>query len=396
MCARPISTAPPPRNVTPYHQTVEDNIAPDIIAALEKKADYRARRAAVAAFNAKNAVLKRGLALTPVKFGISFTTTHLNQAGALVHVYADGSVHLNHGGTEMGQGLMTKVAQVVAEEFSDRSRGREDHRHDDRQGAQHLRHRGLGGRRPQRHGGAGRGAHDQGAAGRLRRRPSSNARRTRWSSATTACRPATHSMRFAELARAAHMARISLSSTGFYRTPKIHYDRPQHRGRPFFYFAYGAAVSEVVIDTLTGENRVLRVDILHDVGRSLNPAIDLGQIEGGFIQGMGWLTTEELVVRRQGRAADPRALDLQDSDLRRPARRSSTWSCGAAENREDTVHRSKAVGEPPLMLAISVFSALTDAVASVARSQASRPTSTRPPRPERILMAVRRSCGARP
>ena len=193
-------------------------------------------------------------------------------------------------------------------------------------------------------------------------------------------------MRFAELARAAHIARVSLSSTGFYKTPKIHYDRSQHRGRPFFYFAYGAAVSEVVIDTLTGENRVLRVDLIHDVGRSLNPAIDLGQIEGGFIQGMGWLTTEELVFDDKGhlKTHAPSTYKIPACSDRPPIFNMELWK---GDNREDTVHRSKAVGEPPLMLAISVFSALTDAVASVADHRV-EPELDAPATPERILLAV--------
>jgi xanthine dehydrogenase large subunit len=378
------------RNVTPYHQTVEDNIAPDIIAALETKADYRARRAAVAAFNAKNTVLKRGLALTPVKFGISFTTTHLNQAGALVHVYADGSVHLNHGGTEMGQGLMTKVAQVVAEEFSI-----------DLEAVKITAT--TTGKVPNTSAtAASAGADLNGMAAQAAARTIKE-RLIAFAAAEFKCRPdevvfrdnqvlaGTHHMRFAELARAAQIGRISLSSTGFYRTPKIHYDRSQHRGRPFFYYAYGAAVSEVVIDTLTGENRVLRVDLLHDVGRSLNPAIDFGQIEGGFVQGMGWLTTEELVSDESGhlRTHAPSTYKIPACGDRPPVFNMEMWS---SENREETIHRSKAVGEPPLMLAISVFSALTDAVASVAGHKRT-PELDAPATPERILQAVQRLQG---
>ncbi len=193
-------------------------------------------------------------------------------------------------------------------------------------------------------------------------------------------------MTFAELARASHLARVSLSSTGFYRTPKIHYDRAQHRGRPFYYFAYGAAVSEVVIDTLTGESKCVRVDILHDAGRSLNPAIDLGQIEGGFVQGMGWLTTEELVFDEKGhlKTHAPSTYKIPACSDRPAILNIALWE---GENREETVHRSKAVGEPPLMLAISVFSALTDAVASVGNHKV-LPLLDAPATPERILMAV--------
>ncbi|HEY4940332.1 MAG TPA: xanthine dehydrogenase molybdopterin binding subunit [Rhizomicrobium sp.] len=374
-----------PRNVTPYHQTVEDNIAPDIIAALEEKSHYRARRRAIAAFNAENTVLKRGLALTPVKFGISFTTTHLNQAGALVHVYADGSVHLNHGGTEMGQGLMTKVAQVVAEEFQI--------------DLEHVKITATTtGKVPNTSAtAASAGADLNGMAAQAAARTIKD-RLIAFAAAEFKCAAAdvsfrdnyvvagAHSVRFAELARAAHLGRVSLSSTGFYKTPKIHYDRSRHRGRPFFYFAYGAAVSEVAIDTLTGENRVLRVDLIHDVGRSLNPALDFGQIEGGFVQGMGWLTTEELVFDDKGhlKTRAPSTYKIPACSDRPPIFNMELWR---GENREDTVHRSKAVGEPPLMLAISVFSALIDAVASVADHRV-EPELDAPATPERILLAV--------
>jgi xanthine dehydrogenase large subunit len=375
------------RNITPYHQTIEDNVAPDIIAALETKAEYRARRAAVVAFNARNKVLKRGLALTPVKFGISFTTTHLNQGGALVHVYADGSVHLNHGGTEMGQGLMTKVAQVVAEEFSI-----------DLEAIKITAT--TTGKVPNTSAtAASAGADLNGMAAQAAARTIKE-RLTAFAAAEFKCRPdkvvfrdnhvvaGPRRLRFADLVRAAQIGRVSLSSTGFYRTPKIHYDRSQHRGRPFFYYAYGAAVSEVVIDMLTGENRVLRVDLLHDVGRSLNPAIDYGQIEGGFIQGMGWLTTEELVFDEEGQLKThaPSTYKIPVCGDRPPIFNMEIWP---SENREETIHRSKAVGEPPLMLAISVFSALTDAVASVAGHRRT-PDLDAPATPERILRAVQK------
>jgi xanthine dehydrogenase large subunit len=379
-----------PRNVTQYGQTVEDNIAPDLIAALEAKSNYRARRAAIAAFNAGSPVLKRGIALTPVKFGISFTTTHLNQAGALVHVYADGSVHLNHGGTDMGQGLYTKVAQVVAEEFGidlDQVKITAT----------------TTGKVPNTSAtAASAGADLNGMAAQAAAR-TIKTRLIEFAACEFNCDPAevifrdghvhagSHRMRFGELARAAHLGRVSLSSTGFYKTPKIHYDRSKHQGRPFLYYAYGAAVSEVAIDTLTGENRVLRVDILHDVGRSLNPAIDLGQIEGGFIQGMGWLTTEELWFDDKGRLRThaPSTYKIPACGDRPPVMNIALWP---ADNREDTVHRSKAVGEPPLMLAISVFSALSDAVASVGDYRVI-PDLDAPATPERILSAVEKVRG---
>ncbi|MEA2812400.1 MAG: xanthine dehydrogenase large subunit, partial [Rhodospirillaceae bacterium] len=277
-------------DVTPYGQTVTDAVAFELMTELAAGCGYRARREAVARWNAGNVTLKRGIALTPVKFGISFTANHLNQAGALVHVYADGSIHLNHGGTEMGQGLNIKVAQVVAHEFQvpletvKISATRTDKVPNTSATA------------------ASSGSDLNGMAAQAAARTIKD-RLVAFAAKEFACKPAEvvfamdgvtagqASMTFTELVRRAYFARVSLSSTGYYRTPQIHYDRARHQGRPFYYYAYGAACSEVAIDTLTGENRVTRVDILHDVGRSLNPAVDLGQIEGGFIQGMGWLTT---------------------------------------------------------------------------------------------------------
>jgi xanthine dehydrogenase large subunit len=360
----------PGRDVTPYHMKVEDNVAPEIIAELAESAGYEARREAVARFNASHRILRKGLALTPVKFGISFTTTHLNQAGALVLVYADGSIHLNHGGTEMGQGLMIKVAQVVADVFKvpieavKVSATRTDKVPNTSATAASS-------------GSDLNGMAAKEAAETIKRRLDDFA----------ATRPESTSWSFAELCRNAHLARISLAATGYYATPKIHYDRAAHRGRPFLYFAYGAALSEVVIDTLTGEHRVVAVDILHDVGRSLNPAIDMGQIEGGFIQGMGWLTTEELVFDERGRLLThaPSTYKIPTAGDR-PARMDMRiWERG--ENVEETIHRSKAVGEPPLMLAISVFSALTQAVAAAAPGKG-LPKLDAPATPERILAAI--------
>jgi xanthine dehydrogenase large subunit len=376
----------PGRDVTPYHMTVEDNVAPEIIAELAQSAGYAARRKAVAAFNASHRILKKGLALTPVKFGISFTTTHLNQAGALVLVYADGSIHLNHGGTEMGQGLMIKVAQVVADVFAvpieavKISATRTD-KVPNTSATAASSGTDLN----------GMAAHN--AATTIRDRLAGLA------ASIFGCQPGDIAFTregvtgngqvcaFDDLCRRAHLARISLAATGFYATPKIHYDRETHRGRPFLYFAYGAALSEVVIDTLTGEHRVLAVDILHDVGRSLNPAIDLGQIEGGFIQGMGWLTTEELVFNERGRLLThaPSTYKIPTAGDRPPHMAIGIWERGG--NEEATIHRSKAVGEPPLMLAISVFSALTQAVAAAAPGKG-LPKLDAPATPERILAAI--------
>ncbi len=288
------------RDVTPYGMRVEDNIAPELVEELERSSEYRKRRKQIENYNRAEGFLRKGLALTPVKFGISFTLTHMNQAGALVHVYTDGSVHLNHGGTEMGQGLYIKVAQVVAEEFGIP--------------VSHVKITATTtGKVPNTSPTAASSGSDLNgmaalnAAVTIKSRLVDFAAKT-WKVAKSRVRfengqviVGNQSIAFADLAKQANFARISLSSTGFYATPKVVWDREKVKGRPFFYFAYGAACAEVTIDRLTGEMRVDRVDILHDVGHSLNPAIDIGQIEGAFVQGMGWLTTEELVFDAHGR-----------------------------------------------------------------------------------------------
>jgi xanthine dehydrogenase large subunit len=374
------------RNLTPYFMTVEDNVLPELMGELAETADYSARRQDIAAFNRAGGVIRRGIALTPVKFGISFTTTFLNQAGALVHVYKDGSIHLNHGGTEMGQGLFIKVAQVVADAFGvalDRvkiSATRTD-------------------KVPNTSATAASSGSDMNAMAALdacntiKRRLAAFAADRHGANPDEVCfEPdgvciGAERMDFPALILEAWRARISLSATGFYRTPKIYYDRSTARGRPFLYFAYGAAISEVEVDTLTGEYRLRRVDILHDVGKSLNPAIDLGQIEGGFIQGMGWLTTEELWWDERGalRTHAPSTYKIPVSSDVPEAFHARIWQRG--ENREPTIHRSKAVGEPPLMLAISVYSAIRQALASLAPGQ---PLSAldAPATPERVLMLI--------
>jgi len=377
------------RVVTPYHMRVEDNVIHEIVEELAESARYRERRAEIAAFNARSEWIKRGIALTPVKFGISFTLTHMNQASALVHVYTDGSVHLNHGGTEMGQGLFTKVAQVAAECFQidlDRVRITATNTARSANTAPTAASSGS-----DINGMAVKDACDRikarlaaFAAERLQTTPE----RVEWRPGRVGFGDA--EIPFAELVRDAHMARIPLSSAGHYATPKISWDRKAGRGRPFYYFAYGAAVSEAVIDTLTGENRIVRADILHDVGLSLNPAVDLGQIEGGYVQGMGWLTTEELCWDDAGRLTThapstykiPVASDRPEMEIR-------LW--GPGRNREDTIFRSKAVGEPPLMLAISAFLALSDAAAACG---ADYPMLDAPATAERVLRAVDRARGA--
>ena len=376
----------PGRDVTPYHMKVEDNAAPRIIDELEATSDYRARKEAMRAFNGKSRVLKRGLALTPVKFGISFTAAHLNQAGALVHVYADGTVHVNHGGTEMGQGLHVKISQVVAAEFGlDLADVRATATRTDK----------VPNSSPTA---ASSGADMNGMAAQAAARKI-RARLTAFAATHFAVgeqeiffapgrvRIGGNDIAFKELVNLAYMGRISLSATGFYATPKVHFDQDSGRGRPFFYFAYGAAVSEAEIDILTGENRITRVDILHDVGRSLNPAIDLGQIEGGYIQGMGWLTTEELVWNGAGQLMThaPSTYKIPACADRPPDMRIALLE--GNDNVEDTIHRSKAVGEPPLMLAISAFAAIVDAVASVGNYKY-LPGLDAPATPERVLGAV--------
>jgi xanthine dehydrogenase large subunit len=374
----------PGRDLTPYGMQVTDNVLPELIDTLEATCDYRERRKTIAAFNRASRFLKRGMALTPVKFGISFTTTFLNQAGALVHVYQDGSVHLNHGGTEMGQGLFVKVAQVVAEEFGI---GLENVRITPTTTAKVPNTSATA---------ASAGSDLNGMAAQAAAR-TIKARLIDFASEKWGV-PAeritfrddhvligNEQIAFPDLVRQAYLGRISLSSTGFYRTPEIHWNAATRTGRPFYYFAYGAACSEVVIDITTGEMKVTRVDILHDVGRSLNPAIDIGQIEGGFIQGMGWLTTEELVFSDDGRLLThaPSTYKIPcASDV--PADFRVALFDGA--NREQTIYRSKAVGEPPLMLAISVFSAIADAIHSLAPG---RPVPLdAPATPEAILRAI--------
>jgi xanthine dehydrogenase large subunit len=372
------------RNVTQYGQTVDDNILEMIADRLEADADYRARRAEIRAFNASGGILKRGIALTPVKFGISFTATHLNQAGALVHVYKDGSVHLNHGGTEMGQGLYIKVAQVVADELGlpvsfIRINAADTSKVPNASATAASSGSDMNGKAA------------QAAARKIRTRLTEFAAKHFSVNESTIefgdgrVSVGSRTLEFAELVQLAWADRVSLSATGFYKTPKINYDRETFSGRPFFYFAYGVAVSEVVVDTLTGENRILRVDIVHDCGDSLNPAMDLGQVEGGFVQGAGWLTAEELWWNDAGELQThaPSTYKIPTcSDL---APEFNVTLLENAANREDTIYRSKAVGEPPFMLAISVFHAIRDAIATDSNPL---PALDTPATPEAVLRAI--------
>ncbi len=376
------------RNITPYHQTIEDNVIPEIVSELAESADYVGRRAEIARYNSDSPWLKKGIALTPVKFGVAFTTKYLNQAGALVHVYTDGSIHLNHGGTEMGQGLMTKVAQVVAEEFQ--------------VDLDHVKITATSTDKvPNTSATAASSSSDLNGMAARQAAQTIKARLIDFAAKQYELPPdqieflpnrvrvGNQEFPFPDLVHQAYMARVSLSATGFYKTPKIHFDRQTGRGRPFYYFAYGAAVSEATIDTLTGEYRIDRVDILHDVGRSLNPAIDLGQIEGGFIQGVGWLTNEELVWSEAGELLTHAPSTYKIPVCSDRPRDFRMKLLEGAANREDTIYASKAVGEPPLMLAISVLHALSDAVASVADHKVC-PRLDPPATPACILAALER------
>ncbi|MHB1122045.1 MAG: xanthine dehydrogenase molybdopterin binding subunit [Ramlibacter sp.] len=372
------------RNVTHYRMKVEDNILHPLLATLEQTSQYRQRRAAIAAWNANSPVIKRGIAVTPVKFGISFTATFFNQAGALVHVFTDGSVQVNHGGTEMGQGLHTKVMQLVADELGVpfervRCTPTETGKVPNASATAASSGTDLNGRAAQF---AARNIRDN-LASFVCGLDGCGAGAVTFRGGEVITPSTTRS--FDEVVKAAYANRIQLWSDGFYRTPRIHYDKTTLTGRPFYYFAYGAACSEVAIDTLTGESRVLAIDILHDVGTSINPAIDIGQIEGGFIQGVGWLTTEQLVWNEQGLLTThaPSTYKIPATGDVPEHFRIELWP---EPNPEDNVFRSKAVGEPPFMLAISVWEALRDAVASARRGGAVRLDA--PATAENVLRAV--------
>ena len=374
------------QNVTPYRQVVSDNVIHELVGQLEASSDYRARREAIAAFNAASPVLKRGIALAPLKFGISFNVKHFNQAGALVHVYTDGSILVNHGGTEMGQGLNTKVAQVVAHELGVRfdsvratatdtskvantsataaSTGADLNGKAAQDAARQIRER-LAACAAARHGG--------------------KAEDVRFANDKVEVNGKTLS--FATLVGEAYLDRVQLWSDGFYATPGLSWDRETMTGRPFYYYAYGAAVSEVVVDTLTGEWKLLRADILHDAGRSLNPAVDIGQVEGAFIQGMGWLTTEELVWHPQSGKLTTHAPSTYKIPTANDCPPVFNVQLFEGDNFEDSIHRSKAVGEPPLLLPFSVFYAIRDAISATADHRADPPLRA-PATSEAILNAI--------
>ena len=372
-------------DVTPYGQVVVDNVIHELCAELEQSSDYRQRRAAIAAFNRASPVLKKGLALTPVKFGIAFNVTHLNQAGALVHVYVDGSVIVNHGGTEMGQGVNTKVMQVVAHELGIdidhvRATATDTSKVSNTSATAASTGADLNGKAA------------QDAARQIRERLAAFAAKQHGASLDEVRFAANHvivngqEIPFPMLVQKAYLARVQLWSDGFYATPGLHWDPKTMKGRPFSYFAYGAAVAEVVVDTLTGEWKLLRADALYDAGKSLNPAIDIGQVEGAFIQGMGWLTTEELWWNAGGKLMTqaPSTYKIPSvSDCPRDLRIKLFDNA----NVEDSIHRSKAVGEPPLLLPFSVFFAIRDAVSSVGGHKINPPLNA-PATSEEILNAI--------
>jgi xanthine dehydrogenase large subunit len=373
------------RNVTQYGQKVKDNVIHELVAQLESETHYRARRDAIRAFNATSPVLKKGLALTPVKFGIAFNVTHFNQAGALVHIYVDGSVLVNHGGTEMGQGINTKVCQVVAHELgipmsSVRASATDTSKVANTSATAASTGADLNGKAA------------QDAAGTLRKRLVEFAARSFGVAAGEVVLAngtvfaGDTVMPFADLVQKAYLARVQLWSDGFYATPGLSWDRETMSGNPFGYYAYGASVSEVIVDTLTGEWKLLRADCLYDAGNSLNPAIDVGQVEGAFMQGMGWLTTEELWWNQQGKL-----MTHAPSTYKIPGVSDcpENFNVRLFKNRNpfDSIHRSKAVGEPPLLLPFSVFLAIRDAIASVGDYRVNPPLRA-PATGEAILDAV--------
>ncbi|HET7889420.1 MAG TPA: xanthine dehydrogenase molybdopterin binding subunit [Bradyrhizobium sp.] len=373
-------------DVTPYGMKVEDNILERMTDELERTVDLAGWREEVLAFNRVSPVIKKGLATMPIKFGISFNRPALNQAGALVSVYTDGSVTLNHGGTEMGQGLFIKVAQVVAEAFQI--------------DIENIRVSATTTAKvPNTSPTAASCGSDLNGMAALNAAEQIKGRMTAIAAnhfdvpeseilfAANRIYAGNRSLSFSELALLCWDQRVSLSATGYYRTPKINWDFQTNTGRPFYYFVYGVAATEVAIDTLTGEMRVLRAELLQDCGKSLNPALDLGQIEGAFVQGMGWLTTEELWWDSAGRLKTHGPSTYKIPGSRDVPPRFNVRILSDAPNAEATIFRSKAVGEPPLMLAISVWLAIRDAIASLTDYKLA-PSLDAPATPERILSAI--------
>ena len=376
------------RNETAYHQTVEHNILPEITEEILASSDYYERREEIKAFNAESRILKKGLAMTPVKFGISFTATFLNQAGALIHVYTDGSIRINHGGTEMGQGLNTKVRQIVSEVFQVEAERIEVTATNTDKVPNTSPTAASSGTDLN-------GKAAQNAALTIKQRlvefaaKHFNVEESQVEFSNSHLRAGENYMAFEEIIQLAYFNQVSLSSTGFYKTPKIYYDRDSASGRPFYYYAYGLACCEVLVDTYTGEYKFLRTDLLQDVGESLNPAIDIGQVEGAFVQGMGWLTTEELVWNDKGRLMTSGPASYKVPAIADMPIDFRTNLVESRKNPEDTVYHSKAVGEPPFMLGIAAWCAIKDAIASVADYKY-QPEVDAPATPERVLMGIQK------
>ena len=378
-------------SITPYQMEVTDFILGDMTDSLLQRCDYHARKAEVARWNGQNTLLKRGIAFSPVKFGISFTLTHLNQAGALVQIYTDGSVLINHGGTEMGQGLFQKLTQVAARSLGAqqaviRASATDTSKVPNTSATAASSGADLNGMAVQ--------AACETLMGRLKDHLAEHygVDATEISVAEGQVTAPGLSLTWQEMIASAYQARVSLSATGFYKTPDIAWDRIKGVGRPFLYFAYGAAVTEVVIDTLTGENRILRCDILHDCGASLNPALDIGQIEGGFVQGAGWLTMEELVWDAAGhlKTHAPSTYKIPACSDRPEVFNVDLWP---GQNSQKTVYRSKAVGEPPFMHGISAFLALSNAVSACGPQY---PDLQAPATSEEVFNAIARARGSAP
>ena len=377
------------KNITHYGMKIEDNVINEIFNKLIKKSNYKKRCLEIKKYNSRNKYKKKGIAITPVKFGISFTTIHLNQAGALVHIYTDGSVHLNHGGIEMGQGTHTKIAQLVSKSF----------------GIPYEKVQISStntSKVPNTSASAASSTTDLNGAAALDavKKIKLNLEKFIRSKYKIMSKNeplyknesiilGNKSFKFKNIIQEAYLNRISLSSTGFYSTPKINFDKEKFHGRPFLYFCYGASVTEVTIDTLTGENIVDRVDILHDAGNAINPALELGQIEGGFVQGQGWLTIEEIKWRSNGQITT-----FSPSTYKIPAvsdvpKKFNVEIFKEGKNKENVVNKSKTTGEPPLMLAMSVFFAIKDAIASTSNYK-KIPVIDAPATPEKILMSINR------
>ena len=374
------------RNITHYQQKVEHNILPEIVDELEKDAEYYKRNEAIKNFNSQNKFLKKGIALTPLKYGVGYPLQFMNQAGALIHIYTDGSIHLNHGGTEMGQGLLTKIAQIVAEElqvdvdtiFCSSMRTDKVPNAMPSSGSFTTDLNGMAALNAAR---ILKGRLIDFAADHF------NVAKEEVVLQTNELHAGGNTLSFQELIQLAHFNRVSLSSTGYFRTPKVHWDMEASVGRPYFYYVFGASISEVIIDVFTGEYKVLRVDLLHDVGRSINPGIDMGQIEGGFIQGMGWLTSEELEWNEEGKllSNNPSTYKIPTAGDVPPVFNARILT--GVRNLEETPFYSKAVGEPSLCLSISVWSALRNAIASIADYK-KLPRLDVPATPERVLHAI--------